>query len=413
MLRPRCFIGLLLFAAACADAGGPASFVVRDSAGIRIVESHRPEWDITGGWSLSAEPMLQIGERDGGEELQFFNVTGGLRFSDGRIAILNSGSNTVRIFGEGGGFITEFGGSGDGPGEFRSLSSIHALHGDTVLIWDVRRPGFSLFTSSGGFIRSERLAPPGSERLSALEPLSDGRLVVNTYASPLTQGGDRAVGIYRDLAPLFLFDRNGELLDTVGVFPSTESALMRVAGQALFGPAPFPKTTWIAVKENSIYVGTANAMEISVLNSDGTVEAVFRYPEADLVVRQEDRDWWGSRMAEMPMAMTGRSITPEDQQMLEMVLAALVFPETRAAYSELRMDRTGSVWLRTGRHFLTAAPSKEWTVFSEEGVLLGTLSLPERFEVLEFGEDYALGVWKDEMDVEFVRVYSLEGRAKN
>ena len=33
-------------------------------------------------------------------------------------------------------------------------------------------------------------------------------------------------------------------------------------------------------------------------------------------------------------------------------------------------------------------------------MLLGTLSLPERFEVLEFGEDYVLGVWVDELGVE-------------
>ncbi len=97
--------------------------------------------------------------------------------------------------------------------------------------------------------------------------------------------------------------------------------------------------------------------------------------------------------------------------MLGPVLGALVFPATRAAFSDLRVDPTGMVWLRTGRHFPPKAPSNEWTGFSREGVLLGTLSLPERLEVLEFGEDYVLGVWKDEMDVEYVRLYALQDPA--
>jgi hypothetical protein len=111
--------------------------------------------------------------------------------------------------------------------------------------------------------------------------------------------------------------------------------------------------------------------------------------------------------------MTEMASTPQEEQMLGPLLEALVFPETRAAFSDLRLDGAGSIWLRTGRHFPPFAPSNEWTVLSDEGVLLGTLSLPERFEVLEFGGDYVLGVWKDEMDVEFVRLYSLGGGAEN
>ena len=393
-----------LFGAACADAGPPASFSVRDSSGVQIVESHRPGWDAEGGLAVSTEPILQIGEMDGEETLQFFNVTGGLRFSDGRIAILNSGSKTVRVFGADGGLIAEFGGSGDGPGEFRTLGSIHRLPGDTLLIWDGRRPGFSLFTVSGEFVRSQRLTPPGTEQLSGVEPLSDGRLVVKTYASPLTQAGDRGVGIHRDSAPLFLFSQSGELLDTIGTFPSTETAIMEVAGHTLVGSAPFPKNTFIDLKGDSIFVATANTMEVSVLRPDGMVEAVFRYSGVDLNVSQEDRDWYAARMTEM-------ASTPQEAQMLGPVLGALVFPATRAAFSDLRVGPTGLVWLRTGRHFPPIAPSTEWTGFSREGMLLGSLSMPERFEVLEFGEDYVLGVWKDQMDVEYVRLYSLQDQA--
>ncbi len=33
--------------------------------------------------------------------------------------------------------------------------------------------------------------------------------------------------------------------------------------------------------------------------------------------------------------------------------------------------------------------------------------MPDKFRPLEFGTDYFLGVWRDEMDVELVRMYEL------
>ena len=393
-------LGPLFLACACADVGPQAAFSVRDSAGVRIVESLRPEWEAAGEWLLSSDPVLQIGERDGEEVLQLFGITGGLRLIDGRMAVLNSGSNTVRIFGEDGGFITEFGGSGDGPGEFRSIDSIHELPGDTLLVWDHLRPGLSVFTATGEFVRFERLTPPGSEQIAGVEPLPDGRLVVKTYVGSLTSGGDLGVGIHRDLAPLLLYSREGELLDTIGMFPSTETMIIELSGRPGAGVPPFPKTTWVSVQGTSIYVGTADDMEVSVLRPDGSAQEIYRYPNVDLAVTQEDRDWFADRMTEA-------AATPQEQQLLPMVLSALIFPETRAAYSDLRVDRSGSIWVRTGRHYLPYAPSREWTVFSDEGILLGALQLPDRFDVLEFGPDYVLGVWKDEMDVEYVRLHAL------
>jgi len=385
----------------CSEPASSVAFSVFDSAGIRIVETHSFQWDSGSFWHPSEDPTLQIGSREGDGPLQLFNVSGALRLSDGRIAVLNSGSNTVKVFGEDGAFLFEFGGDGDGPGEFRDLGSIHSLTGDTLLLWDGLRPGFSLFSTSGDFLRSQRLTPPGSEMLAGVEPLLNGLLVVRTYASPLTHGGERGVGVYRDPAPVFLFDRTGELLDTLSFFLSTEYALMEVAGRTLFGAAPFAKATYLDVHENRVYVGTAETMEVEVLDPGGEVRTVSRHSGSDLALTEDDQAWYRARMIDMAK-------TPMEQQMLGPVLDAQVFPEARAAYSDLRVDREGAVWLRTGRHFPPLAPSNEWTVISEEGVFLGTVTFPERFEVFELGTDYVLGLWKDELDVEFIRLYALD-----
>jgi hypothetical protein len=39
-----------------------------------------------------------------------------------------------------------------------------------------------------------------------------------------------------------------------------------------------------------------------------------------------------------------------------------------------------------------------------------TLTLPASFRVHDIGEDYILGVWQDELDVPYVRMYGLDRR---
>ncbi len=185
-----------------------------------------------------------------------------------------------------------------------------------------------------------------------------------------------------------------------------ETAVMSIGGRSLVGAAPFAKATYVATSGSSVFVGTADALEVLVLDPEGTIHSIFRRPGIDLAVRQEDEDWYRARMRDLAR-------TPQEKRMLGMVLGALVFPETRAAYGGLKVDARGAVWLRTGRDFPVQARSREWTVFSREGVLLGTVVMPEGFEPMDFGSDYVLGVWKDAQDVEFVRLYTLCAGARD
>lgn len=48
-----------------------------------------------------------------------------------------------------------------------------------------------------------------------------------------------------------------------------------------------------------------------------------------------------------------------------------------------------------------------WDVFDPEGRWLGGIAMPVGLEVTEIGEDYILGIWKDDLDVAYVRMYEL------
>ena len=81
------------------------------------------------------------------------------------------------------------------------------------------------------------------------------------------------------------------------------------------------------------------------------------------------------------------------------------YPHFRAALDELHVDAERNVWVRT----FQVSPSEpaEWSVFDPAGRWLGQVETPPGFDVMDIGADYVAGVWKDELDVEHVRVYAL------
>jgi len=127
----RCVV--MLLAVSCSTADSRPASIARDSAGIRIVESTRAQWPEGQGWRLDPEPALSIGLVEGDDVYQFSRIIGVRRFSDGRIAVANQGSDEVRIFDVQGKWLRTIGRRGDGPGEFQSLRSLFILTADSLL----------------------------------------------------------------------------------------------------------------------------------------------------------------------------------------------------------------------------------------------------------------------------------------
>ena len=89
-----------MLVAACAggETEGPGEAVVRDSAGISIVENTGGSWASGGGWTVSAEPILQLGGDAGDPLKDFSQVTGALQMANGSLAVANSSTSEVRFF---------------------------------------------------------------------------------------------------------------------------------------------------------------------------------------------------------------------------------------------------------------------------------------------------------------------------
>jgi hypothetical protein len=118
--------------AACGGEAGAAAPVVRDSAGVRIVENARPAWGEGEGWRSSPEPLVDVGLAEGDAAYQFGRVAGALRLDDGRIVVADGQANELRWFDAAGRHLKTAGRKGGGPGEFDGLHALLRLPGDSV-----------------------------------------------------------------------------------------------------------------------------------------------------------------------------------------------------------------------------------------------------------------------------------------
>ena len=394
-----------LLSVACDSAAPPApTFTVRDSAGVQIVESTAPAWAPGDAWTVGSEPAVHIGVIEGREEYQFTIIGGVWRVADGGFVVADTRSAEIRFFDAGGMFRGSFGRQGDGPGEFRRLIAAYPYRGDSIAAWDGRR--FSVFDRDGQLGRSVAfsLTPPrptggtgpvlmSSGGLSGVFP--DGTLVVSPGMIVQVTPGE---AIVRDMM-FRLYSAEGDSLQSVGPFPGPELLIPDFGGGVILSPA-FPRQVINFPGPKGLYVGASEDLEIQRFGSDGVLDLVIRAAHRSLVLTQEHRDILEGYERERLAA----SASAEE---LERALAALEYPETVPPYSQLLVDSEDHLWVRDYKSRGTSGP-EVWSVFSPEGRLLGTLETPERLQVRQIGVDFVLGIWTDELDVRYVRMYTLE-----
>lgn len=391
---------LLLLVATSAACGGadpaPPKNTVSDSAGITVVSSTSGTWQEEEAWRLAEEPMVSVGGRsEPGHDL--FRVTGALRQGDGRLVVADGGSGEIRFFDAGGRYRYSAGGRGDGPGEFRSLSLLAGLEGDSLLAWDGRVRRLTVMDRNGAFVRTFSLS---NSRFQVRSVLEDGTLLASDVRRSWPPVGqelplDAAVRQQREYA---LFSPDGSLVRSLGTLPDHEIwssfDVDHPHGQELL----FGMRTVLAAGAGRIWVGTGESFELRGYDRNGTPSRIVRTlafahePVTEALV--------AGRIAEL-QARWGE----EEEHMLP-VYRAQEAPEVVAPYDGLVVDSEGDLWVRRFRRPSHARDA--WVVFDPTGKLLGTVTMPAGLELLDVGPDFIVARSTDAWDVERVGVYALD-----
>lgn len=390
--------GLLAFFAACDGKSLELEVVARDSAGTTILVSNAPKWSPGEEWRIDPDPFLQIGVVEGDSVYQFFRVFSAVRLSDGRIVTADQTTNRLRFFGLDGQFLKSVGGKGSGPGEFEGLFQVTRLTADSLLAYDGRLRRVMLLDSTGKAVSTMTLAQPGPEPIAGALRLSDGRIVSATGWSSAQLKPPIESGLSRSPSPVFVFGSSGEVTDTVGTFPGMDMAVTSEDGRITMSLPPFGHTLSMAVRGEQILIGTGDSYEVREFTPAGRLLRILRGPDADLSL--DPAGLRAFRQANLDLLPDAETRGREERR-----LATVPLPERKPAFSRMLVDAAGHLWLSPFESF--AYMERAWTVVHPEGAYLGTVMAPQGLRVLDVGEDYVLGRWQDESQVEYIRLHRL------
>ncbi len=382
-----------LVAACGSDDGTARRVVVRDSAGIEIVENHALPPSAPRLWSVVETPALDIGVLEGEDAYQLFGVSGVARLSDGRIVVGNGRTHEIRFFDANGRHLQTVGRRGGGPGEFEGLGRLGVAH-DSIYVWDFRQRRLSVFDPSGTYIRSARVEFPGSGFPSALELRGDGSWL---FTAGFAFAPSKVSVVVRDTALYAIIGADGAVVDSITRSPSVEFFVVGDERRAAASSLAFGRSTQTAVAGTTVYVAPTDRYEVFQY-VDGRLARIIRRSYEPVPVTAQDVNRYKDRRLEEAEDANWR-------RQLERLLADMPVPATMPAFDRLKADADGNLWVMEYSWPDDAAP--RWSVFDPRGRLLGQVETPQDFDVREIGRDYLLGTWEDELDVEHIRMYRL------
>ena len=380
------------------EASAGAEYTVRDSIGIEIVENVSGSWTDDTRWRLSSDPVVDIGVLEGAPEYQLFQVRDPRRLPDGRFVVGNA--NELRFYDADGTYLFTSGQQGSGPGEFEGLGILRPFPGDSLLAYDFQLTRASVFDANGEFGRSYQVIPPTEGGFGfAVGAFSDGTLIIK---SPQIFQGGFEEGAQRRDEDHYTISSTGEFLDSAGTFPGPEQFIETARDGDNFMVSvtspPFGRTTVLEVHGTQFCFGSSDTYEIRCFQQDGTLTRVVRRAVSNRTVTADDLE--SLKQQELADADDENSRRATERRFEEMPVAG-----TMPAYDGLAIDAAGNLWVR--EYAFIDGLERRWTVFDTSGRMLGDVTFPANFGVTQIGEDFVLGVWRDDLEVEHVRLYEL------
>lgn len=394
---------LLLCISGCAEHIGTPT-VVRDSAGIAVIESEWPIQVEPLSALLSEQSVLDLGAADAPPEEQFEYIIDAAQTPDRGFVVADRGRRQLLFFDVSGQHRVTAGGPGEGPGEFQDIGAVEVL-GDSVLAYDWRQRRLSVFSLDGSLIRTVQLEPTPDERhpiqFYNLAGTLNGELVLVPWAiMPL---GQQEQGPYWDTAAVYVYGLDGSARREIGEPYRTE---MYVGNQGSTG-RPFGARTSVATDGSRLIMGTGTAYEMREYDVGGTLARILRRGWDPRLVTPAATD---SLLEHTIRGVGAASRTDPRAQGLVRALESAPLPDQMPAFSALLTDTRGNLWVRCYTPEYEDG-TQDWSVFDQSGAWLGDVTTPARFQALAIGGDVILGVWRDPLDVQHFQVYALHWTA--
>ena len=382
-----------------------------DSAGIPITTALAPQWGSGEGWTISEEPLLEIGAVDGSDEYLLDGVIGAVRLSNGDIVLGEWASGELRRYDRNGTFMWRTGGQGEGPGEHAFLTFVGSLPGDSVVTYDGALGRVQIFGPEGVVARTMRIESPWSGfPPTRVVGVSERRLVM-TFRD---LEGEIPVGVVRwPGIRITTFSLDDGAVATLMDIPGAEQYITRTESSITYRGYEFGRGPQLAMTGGRLALVDTEVFSVrSVSLDDGATTAILRRDELAREVTSEDVEAYVEWMARRNVAYGGYS--EEQAEASKPVWRKAPMAPTLPVLGSIRLDAAGNLWVEPFAVY--GSERSPFEVYAPDGTWLGSVATPPGLILavgrentgMEIGEDYVLGVWSGEQGVEYVRMYGLE-----
>ncbi len=399
---------LVLLAAACSSQGGQWAGSVSDSAGVEVV-SNPAEGVWTDGDAWTVEEELRIGTLEGDPDYMFGQVGFMTVDSRGRIFVLDAQAQQIKVYTPEGVYEQTIGARGSGPGELLGSAFVLMGMGDTLVVPDLQN------------MRINRYAPDGSSLGSTPLNLQQGIPIVFQgtpsgvlvrQVRPFAFPGQPEIEDPHDAIVTFAVD--GTVLDTLLTFPSGET--FRMSGGApefnFFSAEP----AWDYSDELGLVFAINDEYRLETYSAGGELERVIKMPYERAPVTERDKEVF---MDFLERAWSDAGVPAEGITQLK---SRVSFNEFFPAFAGFTAGPAGTIWVQHGQspsqlsdeeaenyNPLEQGGAPDWDVFDGAGRYLGVCTMPARFAPRMIRGDRIYGVWRDELDVQYIMKLRVVG----
>jgi hypothetical protein len=384
-------------------------FTVMDSAGVIITESSTPAWGREDGWVLTATAETEIGRDTDDPGQQFHDIVGTTGLPDAGIAVVDRGSQMLRLFDNAGELVATAGGEGQGPGEFRYIWSMAWSGRDTLFVMD--ESAIEVFSTSGDHLGS--YSRQGRSSLLEEPGVGINPLLVNPDGSILAMVFEPRAGRTRPINKPFRpaqgwalffagFDEEAAFL---GWYPGYLLERIKIGSETVQLSPPFHTATYVArgAIPLQIVIGDSEVAEVRVFDASGRLIRISRWQGHRRAVESGWVEAWKEQVRYEEGAQRQLAL-------LEVAWSRMHVPDRLPLFQALAVDAEGNAWARRAQAPTDSVLSYE--VIDAEGRWLGTVDVPPGLihtvdHPVDIGPDYFLGIWQDDIGIQSVRRYGL------
>ncbi len=388
---------LALAVAGCESPPSAATATVFDSLGVRVVDLGPAPLAWVERRALADEPDLVIRSNEDDGAIVLSDVRDVEVLSGGRIAVINGSENDILVFDDAGEHVATWGGTGDGPGEFRYLEWLASSPSDSLAAGDRGLRRVTILDSEGGFARSFAIANAVDPTTRSVPPVPLGMLADGSAIGAFYDGPSAAEGVVRPAVEIVAASSTGDTVHTLGTWPGEELALFRQDGQLQVTQPPFGRRLHVVTGRDGVWIGDDDRWQLRKYSGRGVPGMIVRSSASPAAVTDQLLEAWISARYQHAAQVPTLEDLKRDQR-------DIARHTTAPSFGVIRGTTGGGVAI--GEFTLDTTSPRVWITVNPDGAV-NAIEIPGALDVKRWGPDWVIGVVRDALDREEIHRYRI------